>query len=146
MGASLIGYLVKGPHQLNTDEATIQLAIARAQSMLDQIAAWKRVETDDEREAFAVQYNINHEDFDDHSSSQMASLTGKTAPELVKDFLEFWPGEDCRDACVRPDPDSPSKVIIFAGEMSWGDEPQGEAFEQLQRAELLGLYSVFEIS
>lgn len=146
MGASLIGYLVKGPHELNTDEALTQAAIARAQAMLDQIAAWESAEIDDEREAFAAQYSISHEDFTDLISSQNESLTGKTAAEMVNDFIEFWPGEDCRDACVRPDPDSPGKVIIFAGEMSWGDEPQGEAFKQLQRAELLGLYSVFGIS
>jgi hypothetical protein len=39
-----------------------------------------------------------------------------------------------RDTCSREDPDNPHKKLVYAGEMSWGDEPQGQGYQMLKRA------------
>ena len=60
------------------------------------------------------------------------------APEdLAKEVREFaaaWNDGCFRDLSRRNDPENPDRRIVVAGEMSWGDEPEGLGYQMLKKA------------
>ncbi len=59
---------------------------------------------------------------------------------FVEEFIEFWNGGGSRDSAGR-DVQCGGETcrVIFAGEPSWGDEPDGHGYRLLKRAALSGL-------
>ena len=57
----------------------------------------------------------------------------------VQAFVAEW-NEGCfRDLATRDDPDSPGRKVVVAGELSWGDEPDGRGYQMLKKAFGLGI-------
>jgi hypothetical protein len=52
----------------------------------------------------------------------------------IRAFVDWWATTDGRDTCSRTDPDDPRQKLVYAGEMSWGDEPQGLGYQMLKKA------------
>ena len=65
-------------------------------------------------------------------------IDGLTATEAVDHFIKSWPPQ-FRDTAHITDPDDPDKVIVFAGERTWGDTPDGHGFKLLAWAGVLGI-------
>ena len=146
MGADLIGYLVKGPKVI-TDKQ-----VQKAANTLLKIVA--------ERRGRGVTFCVNCEEEvlieDDEPttcSTCGADLDGQEldgietkeeAVAFVRKFVNDWP-PDWRDSTWRYDPDNPKEILVFAGELSWGDTPQGGGYEYLDHlmksgiAHLLGI-------
>jgi len=67
---------------------------------------------------------------------------GGTPRDLAKEVQEFATGwnDGCfRDMAFRIDPDKPGRKVVVAGELSWGDEPDGLGYQMLKKAFGLGI-------
>ena len=157
MGADLIGYFAKGPRDLPQDK--VPLAIAE----VDRRLAWLRraapfVEKEDysglvglladcpwipgdqgpyneaEIETEQLGYDIGD------LLSAAGNIDDLTGAIWVKDFIDKWP-LGCPDAAFIGDPDNPSKLMVFAGESTWGDAPGGEGYRLLAQADAFGICS-----
>lgn len=52
----------------------------------------------------------------------------------VQAFVTEW-NESCfRDLAAREDPENPGRKVVVAGELSWGDEPDGRGYQMLKKA------------
>ncbi len=77
----------------------------------------------------------------DHEVESEHVFTG-TPEELVKAVKEFataWNEGRFRDLSSRVDPDKPGRKVVVAGELSWGDEPDGLGYQMLKKAFGLGI-------
>ncbi len=63
---------------------------------------------------------------------------------LLLDVVEAWTG-NYRDTALRPDPDDPTQQLWVAGEMTWGDTPQGGGYTAMTGAAALDLLQLFDI-
>jgi len=161
MGADLIGYFAKGPR--NLPERAVPAAIAEADRRLD----WLRrvqpaLEAGDHRALYellkdcpwtnpegslpplpGVDFEMVSYDLDDLIAKvgNVDALTGQSA---VDEFRVNWP-PGFRDTAHVLDPDIPGKLIVFAGDRTWGDTPDGGGFQLLSRAGILGIAPVLGV-
>jgi len=72
------------------------------------------------------------------------------APEelakAVREFAAAWNEGRFRDLAFRVDPDEPGRKVVVAGELSWGDEPDGLGYQMLKKAFGLGIAQRLGIS
>jgi hypothetical protein len=62
---------------------------------------------------------------------------GSTLKDLtreVRDFVANWNNGQFRDMSYRLDPFRPRRKVVVAGEMSWGDEPEGAGYQMFKKA------------
>jgi hypothetical protein len=52
----------------------------------------------------------------------------------VRDFVAAWNNGCFRDLSYRVDPLHPRSKVVVAGELSWGDEPEGAGYQLLKKA------------
>mgnify|MGYP006969383108 CR=1 FL=1 len=152
MGADLVGWMAKGP-------AKLQVPAARRAQIAEGLLAvldWARSTLPaDPQEAEEFLAGCEQEQLPPSidswwatsSPEEVLQLLARLSPErdvprrrqrahlnrYLRELLRAWPPEGCRDAAVLTDPDDPTQVLVFAGEMTWGDEPQGEAFLLLKQ-------------
>jgi hypothetical protein len=173
MGADLIGYFAKGPRKLDrsrADAATADLArrlddLHAMRSLCDKLdqasdsddvqrlrrqlyhrvmdSPWNADDDPEPTPIEAVDWDMLSDSIGDilHRLGDWVDLT---APEIVERFIKNWPPH-YRDTASMPDPDHPRKVIVFAGERSWGDTPEGAGFTYLDRAATLGIAADFDV-
>ena len=124
MGADQIGYLVKGPARILTRgiPRAVRACLARRRELLDEAGPdadeWVRRET---------ALEITNEFFDP------VDIPDDPEP-VVKEFVDWWRSLNARDTTFRVDPDDPRQRIVYAGDMSYGDEPDGRGYQMLKRA------------
>ena len=165
MGADLIGFFAKGPHRLDPSnrsqaihEADCRLRwLRRARHLLDQLPPGSGENHREERAALVrlladcPLFDVDREhpdagarvDWQELRSaindivSALPNLDTADSQKVVDHFIASWPPR-CRDAACVPDPDDPSKLLVFAGDRSWGDRPDGAGFRLLAQASVLG--------
>ena len=72
-------------------------------------------------------------------SEHVFAGTPKALAETVREFARAW-NEGCfRDLAFRIDPDKPGRKVVVAGQLSWGDEPDGLGYQMLKKAFGLGI-------
>jgi hypothetical protein len=154
MGADLIGYLAKGPRTL--DSALKDTAKARVAEVAVLVA-----ELEAKLEAADVDYPTDSDDspaelrwdprlpaplYDDLELAWdmlIRAVYGRLEPlDIVDDLFHVWE-HGARDSHSRPDPDDPEQRLMFAGELSWGDTPEGFGYKTLDAASALGLLDLF---
>jgi hypothetical protein len=142
VGMDLLGYLVKGPVQL--DPAKVAEAKVRVGAVYEAYLA-EQARLDETEEDYPEKWPDGlpplDEDFEEIEGAWdrlRETFDSRSAEEVVQDFLDFWP-ENARDTVARPDPDDPSQAVVFAGEGSWGDEPSGWGYRNLHAAYMLGI-------
>ncbi len=62
---------------------------------------------------------------------------GSTLKDLakeVRDFVAAWNDGRFRDMSYRLDPLRPRRKVVVAGELSWGDEPEGAGYQMFKKA------------
>ena len=73
----------------------------------------------------------------------MPCLTGKEINKTLVQLVDLWNAKDyARDLNARV---WKNRRILVAGEMSWGDEPEGKAYQILKRARAMGLLAALGI-
>lgn len=135
MGADLICIIAKGPRQLPETGPMIEAAIAQGLEIQAEIAkalaAYHREQPYDELWDADIDPQYN-EDYTQH-------LTDLDIPAFVAEFIEGWNLCDYRDMGSRLDPDDESQQLLVAGELSYGDEPEGGGYLLLKDAFKLGI-------
>jgi hypothetical protein len=58
----------------------------------------------------------------------------ETLVQIVKEFVEAWNDGLGRDGSSRIDPRDRRRKVVVAGELSWGDEPEGTGYQTLKKA------------
>jgi hypothetical protein len=158
MGADLIGWHVKGPAQLHiTNQQIRQLA-----HQLLPVARWWR-DLGEDRELICGDPenacpHVSTADIDyyaeftevfipallpegDIDTEPRKFTNGKLRAHLCKlvtNVLAEWP-PNYRDTSWIEDPDDPDQILVFAGEMSWGDEPQGGGYQAMRMLAQTGI-------
>jgi len=136
MGADLIGYIVKGPAKLPKNAVKLAIKSLKAQRKR-LIAGVKECEVCGqdmvEGETCSCGWPVIEKDTTDEAIS-----------ELAKELVNEWP-PTYRDCCSRQDPDDPKQVIVFAGDMSWGDEPENAGYQYLKKLINSGIGEVLKI-
>jgi hypothetical protein len=132
MGADMLGYLVRGPARI------AKRRIETAARMILAAARQRRktglVDCPD------CGYEIEaKQDFDGVCPGCCGRIgdplveihTLREARAYVKRLADRWP-PDCRDTVSRCDPDDARQILVFAGDMSYGDEPEGCGYQDLR--------------
>lgn len=144
MSVAMIGYLVKGPPELDTSKETEKKAKAVYDKAVSLIS--KHFESKDgDEEALktlrkeymllADEVEMNIQDMDDVPSFD----------SLIKGLKENWPPSD-NYSTYRLDPDDRKNTIIaFTGLSSYGDEPDGPSYQALKWADIFNLLDVYNI-
>ena len=62
-------------------------------------------------------------------------LAAADDPEpVIREFVDWWRTLSGCDTCSRTDPDNPRQVLVYAGDMTYGDEPDGCGYQMLKQA------------
>lgn len=169
MGADMIGFLVKGPHKLDdrNDELAVQTvlrahqfygawadvmeACEEAGTTFDNSAEGKNLKRRFPREGVPsdMWFTVEGMDADYARSLMLCEADDENLEErvrqLVEKFKSFWRDGGYRDTVWRVDPDDSTRVLVFAGELSWGDEPSGAGYQLLKDADQYGILEVYGI-
>ena len=66
--------------------------------------------------------------------------------KAVQEFVAGWNDGHFRDLAFRIDPQKPGRKVVIAGELSWGDEPDGRGYQILKKAFGLGIAQLLGVS
>lgn len=145
MGADLIAYICVGPYELDTRFALKQEIAERIAAYnklaMPVIAAVGRGDDDDaDRLYWQLVEVFEQVKFD----SDLDPSTVREAPSWLEaeDFYRAWRGE-FRDVASRHL--HCATRIVVAGEMSWGDEPDGRGYQTLDWMFRLGVNELLGI-
>lgn len=111
MGADQVGYLVRGPVKIAAGR--IKLAVRACKRLRKQLLSAADEGRDDDVDPADIP---------------------EDPEQNIRTFVDWWHCIDTRDACCRLDPDDPRQQLVYAGEMSWGDEPTGDGYQKLKEA------------
>ena len=149
MGADFISYCCIGPIKLSASKKMRQKADQRVAKFID-LACHSMTLADDEVEEHDEELqNLARHPFFKHlelPEDVRWAQEYKGQPEkLVEEFLELWHGGS-RDSDSRAIPkDKLKRKVVFTGDMSWGDEPDGYGFTMLKRADQSGLLDIYGV-
>lgn len=140
MGADLIGFLVKGPQKISDEtwaEAEAKL-VARLEPMwlgakVDCPDCGEPIDCSDPDE---LEYGC--ENCGSYSIKVLGQLADREAVTAFMARMRHWPPGG-RDVAQRNDPDVTDGILVFAGEMSWGDSPTGYGYGYLHDLVLSGV-------
>ena len=124
MGAEQVGYLVKGPKRIGGRAIgrAVRECVRHRQGMLSLCDGAKDAEA-----GMAAMIEHAGERFDPADIPEDPSAA-------IREFADWWNSPGSRDTSLRDDPDDPKQRLLYAGEMSWGDEPGGQGYGMLKRA------------
>ena len=144
MGMDLIGYMVKGPRNLDPvmregAAALVKQKLDELQALLEKVGYGSEEAVEyDFREVFA-EYPWAYDEED------LAALAESSPEAIVNNLYELWV-HGARDTSSRLDPDDKHSIIMFAGAGTWGDEPEGFGYQTLRDADRVpGLFSILNI-
>jgi len=131
MGAELIGYMLYGPREISDGQK--DLAYSRALKTSNLIKFWLEYEGDkpdgldhlEQDESWEVEY--------------FADLSFDDAKKTVDTFIEFWNNPyslGFYDVITRI---IENYRVVFAGDSTWGDEPNGGGYDLINEARMLGI-------
>jgi hypothetical protein len=91
---------------------------------------------------------FDSDDIDSHVDFQsfLEFMAGMDADKALQSFLDAWDGSCGRDVGFRSDPDDSTKRLWVAGDMSWGNEPDGFGFQAAKEALMLGMLEPLGVS
>jgi len=67
-------------------------------------------------------------------ASHVFAGTPEDLAKAVQEFVTGWNDGGFRDLSFREDPEKPGRKVVVAGELSWGDEPDGAGYQLLKKA------------
>jgi hypothetical protein len=137
MGADLIAYTVYGPVNLKPSKAVVNKAMTRAKMVLKTVKqAVKDPGFDWDDDKF----------IGDLVLEDLESIQNLDPKQVLKDLLAVWNGHS-RDSTSRTITVGKKTVLVLtAGDMSWGDEPDGFGYQTLKHAEQLGILKALGIN
>jgi hypothetical protein len=155
VGADLITYMLVGPNKIVDDPKKREAAILHASRIIAAVTAWQTLhdehqasdDADDEIEVPVAlirelkRFGMDPRTCDINDYNQY--VVSADAVKAVDALLHLWNGTRYyRDVCTRG---YRKKQILVAGDMSWGDEPDGLGYQICKQAERLGLFRFYGI-
>ena len=143
MGADLIGFIVKGPTRIKKDKQ--KKAVQYLTQLFDAYIEQAKKDPSKDPDINYLRKYIPKQaadmmDIDEEQFIVILQENARIDPKvLVKTMVDFWHAPNYRDVCVVIDPDDIKQHIMFAGDMSWGDEPEGPGYRELKRIYWLGV-------
>ena len=116
-------------------DAKRSITLRLAPSMPDPIPKFKSVE--DLRSHPKYQDLVRRTLADCGREVEAAHVFGISLEALTKEVWDFaagWNNSRFRDLSYRADPLHPRRKVVVAGELSWGDEPEGAGYQMLKKA------------
>jgi hypothetical protein len=138
MGADLTTFICKGPRDLNPKKK--DQAVELAKSVIAAVNEYFEMKDPTDKDKKLIQ-RLTGLDIDDLERYEVGDLD----PEEVVDNLYCAWGAGFRDCNARTDPDDDKQAIVVAGDMSWGDEPDGGGYQAFKYASMVGLFEFFGI-
>ena len=124
MGADQIGFLVQGPAVLT--EKLVERARRRAKQIDNTIIAYGKARG--RKDALRSKY---FEMVDDGLNDVVPE--GPFVEKALDEFVKWWNDEglSARDTVCCADRHRKDGIVVFAGEMSWGDTPGGVGYSNI---------------
>lgn len=170
MGADLIGYMVRGPeYLLDTDVARAKVvALERLQHVRKLEAAREALEDYRLRlpDDLPIDSMLSEDDLlqnvkaceevlvecgmgyvDPIISADVAGLLDSAVETTVEELRQAWHNGGFRDTVTRVfhEPDGRKRRVMFAGQTSWGDTPDGMGYYCLDLLHTLNILDVLGI-
>ena len=82
----------------------------------------------------------------DVESDHVFAGTPEELTKAIQEFVGGWNDGGFRDLAFRLDPAKPGRKVVVAGELSWGDEPDGRGYQMLKKAFGLGIAQSLGVS
>jgi hypothetical protein len=152
MGADLITFICVGPKKLTLSETrrrnVVQHAMNRRKRVLEtacrDLAKTRKLSPEEMRQADDFEDAL--EDFlrnECDGEEILVNVTPKDVRTTLVQLVDLWNGDERpRDLAYRL---WKNRRIVVAGDMSWGDEPEGYGFQLLKRAQTMGLLDALGI-
>lgn len=142
MGADLVGYMVIGKKEI-TDEMK-QAAIAKL-GRLCGVAKALMLEVDEGTDIGDVELpkdvpDFWTEEFEVYGADFLEEFSELSDEDIVKrveeaiDFLDDPAYRDCASRNISDD-----EFVLFCGEMTWGDEPEGGGYQLIKGIHKMGI-------
>jgi hypothetical protein len=153
MGADFICYMLVGPSKLSRSKALHKKAEKMLISYCDVATDAKKltdiIDSGSIEGAESAQQLLDalkldlfkpHEEICD---CLWAAAYQDNPVRLIDELFDVWDGS--RDSAYRNDPRDPKRRFWTAGEMSWGDEPDGFGYQTMKHADAVGLLALYGI-
>lgn len=152
MGADFISYCVFGPKKLSTSKTVLK----KAEKVVKEYVALA-CELDElvKRGCDSSQGRLERDEADEEVRSLMdkhgiecvedvrwACNYRSTPTQFLDEFFDVW-NNYSRDSAGRDVPGRPKQKVWYAGDMSWGDEPDGYGYQTMKKADMCGLLPIF---
>ncbi len=144
MGQEMIGFLLVGPKSLKDKRAEAIAHIAEEVKVAKEIEATLmegKVLSSDQINFLEV-HAVDADYIENIQAAYTDVITDVSPEKWVDDFIDFWENTFARDTADRFYGD---KKIIFAGEATWGDEPDGYGYTLLKTLVMLNVTDIFGI-
>lgn len=143
MGADLVGFMVVGPAKLpeNSEaafEAAVQ-ALTQIGTAAYLLSNGEECQAESILEEFGALDEMYLESYEEMRDVEAAK---KEAARLIENVYDLW-NNGSRDSVWRILPDG--KKVLFAGDQTWGDSPDGFGYTTLVEAERINLLEVLGI-
>jgi hypothetical protein len=152
MGADLITFICVGPKKLTLSETRRQNLVRQVMSRRKKVLAKagrdlaEALQLSLEKLQQLNDYESSLEDFlrnECDGEEILVNVTPKDVRETLVQLVDLWNGDERpHDLAYRL---WKNRRIVVAGEMSWGDEPEGYGFQLLKRAQAMGLLDALGI-
>lgn len=144
MGADLITHICVGPEKVKMNPERLNTIIETSLWMQDAIKRHyaKTPFASESQEDFISRYEENFGYFDETEEDLAEALETVSSAKRVRmaeELCEEWP-LFCRDSSMRYL--GKNKVIVVAGERTWGDMPDGDSYQLLDQIIKLELYEI----
>lgn len=163
MGADLITFIGVGPSKLSRSKALRKKAETKLKSFVEMAVKWSSLVDKIEDPQPDTDIEVLQDQLDkldtlgdtEVDNVRWAREYQDDPKKLLNELFEVWDSGSSRDVNKRllPDPSkndvwrkpSKKKSIVVAGDMSWGDPPDGFGFQTLMRSEQVGLCTLYGI-
>lgn len=143
MGRDLVGYMVKGPVHLPKEKDHEALAhLAKMRQCFVEISGAKDRTPEEYQEIWERWSDKGRRDDYWFTEFEFIFPEHLSDEDILQKFKDFWELPTARDTAFRTFGD---EMVVFAGDSSWGDSPNGEGYEILRMAyclEILEIYGV----
>ena len=146
MGADLISYMVFGPAKLSTSAALLRKAEKRVKEFVEMAVKWNEL-ADENPMTPEIESQIQALDtkpFEEPYDVAWATDYRDNPARIIEELFYVWSGAG-RDLTYRRDPKNFKRSVYMAGELSWGDEPSGFAYQTFKHADQAGLFDIYGI-
>lgn len=143
MGADLITYIVAGPRKLKLSATKRKSILKEAETRMEAARIWQAETNGGVTEPIGPSTKLP-KSIENLSEEELESLVGLDAEVTLNTLVALW-NETVTPRDVNARTFKMGGVwtkVVVAGDMSWGDEPDGEGYQTISQAQRLGMLAL----